>query len=87
MTISTNRLSVGTVATIVDGTYNSNFRLIIHNDDNTDAVYLGGPDVTTANGLVLQKEQTIQLLMNPLDSIYAVSGKAGHTVSYMKQVQ
>jgi hypothetical protein len=87
MAITTNQLTVGTVATIVDGTYNSNFRLIIHNIDNTDEVYLGGSDVTIANGLVLQKEETIQLMMNPLESIYAVSTKAGHTISYLKQVQ
>jgi hypothetical protein len=87
MAITTNQLTVGTVATIVDGTYNSNFRLIIHNIDNTDEVYLGGSDVTIANGLVLQKEETIQLMMNPLESIYAVSSKPGHTISYLKQVQ
>jgi hypothetical protein len=43
--------------------------------------------VTIANGLVLQKEETIQLMMNPLESIYAVSSKPGHTISYLKQVQ
>jgi hypothetical protein len=87
MAITTNQLTVGTVATIVDGTYNSNFRLIIHNIDNTYDIYLGGPDVTIANGLVLRKEETIQLMMNPLESIYAVSDKAAHTISYLKQVQ
>jgi len=87
MAITTNQLTVGTVATIVDGTYNSNFRLIIHNIDNTNDIYLGGSNVTIANGLVLRKEETIQLMMNPLESIYAVSAKAGHTISYLKQVQ
>lgn len=86
MAVSSGVMTVGTVATIIDGTFNSNFRLIVHNNDNTDAVYLGGADVTTANGLLLQKEQTIQLEMNPLESVYAVSGKAGHTISYLKQV-
>lgn len=86
MAISSGVMSVGTTASIIDGTSNSNFRLIIHNNDNTDAVYIGGPDVTTANGLLVQKEQTIQLEMNPLESVYAVSGKAGHTISYLKQV-
>ena len=86
MTISSGAMSVGTTASIIDGTSNSNFRLIIHNNDNTDAVYIGGPDVTTANGLLVQKEQTIQLEMNPLESVYAVSGKTGHTISYLKQV-
>jgi hypothetical protein len=86
MAISSGRITVGTVASIIDGTFNSNFRLIIHNNDNTDAVYLGGADVTTTNGLVLQKEETLQLEMNPLESVYAVSAKAGHTISYLKQV-
>jgi hypothetical protein len=79
-------MTVGTVATIIDGTSNSNFRLIVHNNDNTDAVFIGGPDVTTATGFVVKKEESIQLEMNPLDSVYAVSGKAGHTISYLKQV-
>lgn len=86
MAISSGRLTVGTTATIIDGTFNSNFRLIVHNNDNTDAVYIGGPDVTIANGLAVQKEETLQLDMNPLESVYAVSGKAGHTISYLKQV-
>lgn len=86
MAISSGQLTIGTTATIIDGTFNSNFRLIVHNNDNTEAVYIGGPDVTTANGLVVKKEESIQLEMNPLDSVYAVSGKAGHTISYLKQV-
>jgi hypothetical protein len=86
MAITSGAMTVGTVASIIDGTSNSNFRLIVHNNDNTDAVYLGGSDVTTAAGLKLDKGQFIQLEMNPLDSVYAVSGKAGHTISYLKQV-
>ena len=86
MAISSGAMTVGTVASIIDGTFNSNFRLIIHNNDNTDSVFLGGPDVTTTNGLKLDKGQFIQLEMNPLESVYAVSAKAGHTISYLKQV-
>jgi hypothetical protein len=86
MAITSGAMTVGTVASIIDGTSNSNFRLIVHNNDNTDAVFIGGPDVTTANGFVVKKEESIQLEMNPLESIYAVSVKAGHTISYLKQV-
>ena len=85
MDICSGQMTVGTTATIIDGTSVSNFRLIVHNNDNTDAVYIGGPNVTTANGLVVKKEESIQLEMSPLDSVYAVSGKAGHTISYLKQ--
>ncbi len=86
MAISSGQITVGTVPSLVDGTFNSNFRLLIHNNDNTDAVFIGGPDVTTATGFVVKKEETIQLEMNPSDSIYAISAKAGHTISYLKQV-
>lgn len=86
MAISSGVVTVGTTATIIDGTFNSNFRLIIQNMDNTDAVYIGGPTVTVANGLQLLKQETLRLDMNPLESVYAVSGKAGHLVSYLKQV-
>ncbi len=85
MAITSGNITVGTVASLIDGTSVSNFRLIVHNNDNTDAVYLGGPNVTTANGLKLDKGIILQLEMNPLDSVYAVSGKAGHIISYMKQ--
>mgnify|MGYP000538429653 CR=1 FL=1 len=44
--------SIGTVATHIDGVLNefagNPYRLFIHNNDNTDAVYLGGSGVTTS---------------------------------------
>lgn len=86
MAISSGQLTIGTVATIIDGTFNSNFRLIIHNNDNTDAVYLGNQNVTVNNGLMLDKGVILQLEMNPLESLYAVSTKTGHIISYLKQV-
>lgn len=85
MAITSGNITVGTVASLIDGTSVSNFRLLVHNNDNTDAVYLGGPNVTIANGLQLDKGIILQLEMNPLDSVYAVSGKTGHIISYMKQ--
>lgn len=86
MSISSGVMTVGTTATIIDGTFNSNFRLMVHNNDNTDAVYLGDSDVSVATGLRLDKGIILQLEMNPLESVYAVSGKAGHVISYLKQV-
>jgi len=86
MAISSGQLTVGTTATIIDGTFNSNFRLVIQNMDNTDAAYIRGSSATIPNGLQLLKQETLQLEMNPLESVYAVSDKAGHLVSYLKQV-
>jgi hypothetical protein len=86
MAISSGVITVGTVPSIIDGTFNSNFRIMVHNNDNTDAVYLGGPDVSVATGFKLDKGIILQLEMNPLESVYAISGKAGHIISYLKQV-
>lgn len=83
--LSNGRLSVGTVAAPIDGVYNQYARMILHNDDNTDAVYIGGPGVTTTTGLVLQKEQTIDIGLGPLEQLYAVSTKTGHTISFLRQ--
>jgi len=83
--LSNGRLTVGTVAAAIDGVYNQYARMILHNDDNTDAVYIGAAGVTTSTGLVLQKEQTIDIGLGPLEQLYAVSTKAGHTISFLRQ--
>lgn len=83
--VTNGRLSVGTVATPIDGVYQGYSNLTLHNDDNTDAVYIGGSAVTTTNGLALQKEQTIQFEIAPLEQLYVISGKTGHNVSFLRQ--
>ena len=83
--LSNGRVSVGTVAVPIDGVYEQYARMILHNDDNTDAVYIGAAGVTTSTGLVLQKEQTIDIGIGPLEQLYAVSGKTGHTISFLRQ--
>ena len=83
--LHSGRNSIGTAATPIDGIYQGYANLTIHNDDNTDAVYIGGPGVTPATGLTLQKEQTIQFEISPLEQLFAVSTKAGHTISFLRQ--
>lgn len=86
MAISSGQVEIGLTPTLVDGTYNSNFKLTIHNMNNDDSIYLGGPDVSITNGLQLLKLETIQLELNPLESIYVVSTKTGLKLGYLKQV-
>jgi hypothetical protein len=82
--ITSGRDSVGTAATLIDGSHNSSFRLVVANNDNTDTVYLGGSTVGTANGYQLTKLESIDLLLPAGSELYAVSGKAGHSISWMK---
>lgn len=86
MALTTGHTTVGTVATLVDGTSNSDFRLAIHNADNTAKVFVGGPSVTTANGLGIEKLTTMQFDLYALDQLYAVSDKADHIIHWLKQV-
>lgn len=85
--ISSGQVSVGTAATAIDATAQMPFRLMIHNDDNTDSVYLGGSAVTTSTGMVLKKLEHIDFVLYPGEVLYAVSTKSGHSISFLKQQQ
>lgn len=83
--ISNGQLAVGTVATAIDGVWTNPSLITIHNNDNTDAVFLGGTGVTTTTGLYLNKEESYQFQLQPLEQVYCVSTKNGHTISWMRQ--
>jgi len=83
MPVTSGKVAVGTVATEIPETCVMPFALQIHNNDNTDEVFVGGPDVTTATGYQLNKLESIRFDLNPLDRLYLISTKTGHDVSYV----
>ena len=90
MAFISGQTSVGTAATVIDGVLTGHdagnpYRLFIHNNDNTDSVYLGGSAVTITNGLKLDKGVMLQLSVSPTDLLYAVSSKSGHIISWMTE--
>lgn len=90
MAFYSGQTTIGTAATVVDGVligeYAGNpYRLMIHNNDNTDAVYIGGSAVTTSTGLKMDKGVMVQLTVSPTDLLYAVSTKAGHVISWLTE--
>lgn len=84
--LTTGQMTVGTVASQLDGTSASMWRIHIHNHDSTDALYIGNGDVSPTTGLQVPKLDSIELTMNPGESLHVVSTKAGHVMSYLKQV-
>jgi hypothetical protein len=84
--ISSGQVTVGTVATLVDGTSTSDFRLTIHNMNNDDGIYIGGPNVTITTGMQLLKLETLQLQMSPSSELYAVADKLNLKLGFLKQV-
>jgi hypothetical protein len=84
MPISSGQVTVGTTRVQIDGTSASVYRLHIHNSDNQVNLYLGGSDVTTANGLILEKTDSTEIQVSPGDSVWVVSSSNNHLVSYLK---
>jgi len=85
MPITSGHLIVGITPVQIDGSYVSNYRLHVHNADNQENLYLGGPDVSITNGLVLPKLDSNEFLMSPGDSLWVVSNTTDHLVTWLKQ--
>ena len=85
MTISSNQITVGTSRVQINGCSTNPSRLHIHNNDNTNDLFLGGSNVTTSNGLRLLKLDSIELSLNAGESVFAISAGGSHAVSWLRQ--
>lgn len=85
MALANGTVAIGTAATQVNGASANPIKLHIANNDNSDALYLGGEAVTTSNGLVLAKLERIFFDLNPGERLFAVSTKSGHILSWVSQ--
>lgn len=83
MPVTGGRIAVGTAVVEIPQTCIMPFSVQLHNDDNSDDIYIGGPDVTTTTGYQLNKKESIRFDLNPLDRLYAISTKSGHNLSYV----
>ncbi len=82
MPINNGAITVGTVATLVSHAGVNPGSLHISNLDNTDTVFIGGATVTTTTGHALPKSASEDFAIYPSQSMYAISTKAGHAVSF-----
>ena len=74
---------VGTTPTLLIDSDNINRNVHVHALSNTP-VYLGGPDVSTTNGYLLEKDDGAHVLLLPLsEKLYAVVGTGTETVSVL----
>jgi hypothetical protein len=86
MPIATGQTSIGLTPTMIDGISQMPFRILLQNMDQTTECYIGGADVTINNGYRLDKSTAVQLVVNPLDAVYAVSVKNGHNICWLREV-
>jgi hypothetical protein len=80
------QMSVGTAPSRVDGQSNNPVILHIHNNDNSDNLYIGNESVTTTTGMVLSKLDSIELTMHQGNTVWLVSNKNGHVASWIAQI-
>lgn len=87
MAITSGQITVGTSAVQIDGCSANPSSIHIHNNDNTNDLFLGNGSVTTSNGLRLQKLDSIEIILNPGESLYAISAGGSHAASWLRQTQ
>lgn len=85
MAITSGQIVAGTTRQQIDGTSTNPFRLHIHNNEASTTLYVGNESVTTANGLRLESKDSLEIQMNPGESIYIVSTSENHDVSWLRQ--
>lgn len=85
MPIATGQTSIGLTPTAIDGISQMPFRILLQNMDQTTECYIGGPDVTIDNGYRLDKATAVELVVNPLDALYATSVKNGHKICWLRE--
>ena len=85
MALSSGTVAVGTAALPINGSSSNPIILTISNNDNTDAVYLGGENVVPNGGLLLSKQERITFTLFGGERLYVVATKTGHVVSYIAQ--
>ena len=87
MAITSGSQTVGTTAIQIDGVAVYQSHIYIRNNDSTKTLYVGGPDVTTANGLPIDKLTTLDFDVPPGEAIFMVSSDTGHSVSWLRITQ
>ena len=84
MALTSGQVTVNSAAIQIDGSSSNPVKLHIHNNDNTKSLFLGDKNVTISTGFILLKLDSLEVILNPGESIYAISD-APHLMSFLKQ--
>lgn len=90
MAIHNSRVTLGTVTASLIAQADVEPQYVwIHEADHSEstAAYLGAQGVTAANGFHLHSGQTIEMYINPGDSLYGISGQGTPTIHVLRITQ
>lgn len=87
MAVTSGSQTVGTAAVQIDGNAIYQSHIHIRNNDSTKTLYIGGENVTTANGLPVDKLTTMHFELPPGEAMFMISSDTGHSVSWLRITQ
>lgn len=82
--MKSEQIAVGLTAVRILTANNVNRRVYFH-DDSTHPIYLGGSDVTTSNGLEVNKNDLLEMFIPADEELWAVSNNAAQSISILYQ--
>jgi hypothetical protein len=85
--ITSGTQTVGTTAVAIDGIAASPHHMRVRNNDTTKTLFLGGSNLTAANGLPVAKLETIDFDMPAGEQLFMLSEGNSHSVSWLRIVQ
>jgi hypothetical protein len=85
--ISSGTQIVGTTRVPINGIAASPCKIKIRNNDSNKTLYIGGPDVTSENGLGLDKLVTIDFDLPAGEQLFMITTDGDHSVSWLRIVQ
>jgi hypothetical protein len=84
MPVTSNGVTVGTAITEVSGPFISAKLVYLQSGSEGAVTYVGGPDVSASNGILLSETNTTVFQTNGDDSLYCISDTAGAVVKVVE---
>ena len=84
MPVVSSGVTVGTSITEVSGPYISSKIVYLQSGTEGAATYVGGADVSAANGILLSETNNAVFQTNADDSLYCISDTAGAVVKVLE---
>lgn len=84
MPVTSVGVTVGTAITEVSGPFVNSKLVYLQSGTAGAATYVGGPDVSASNGVLLSESNTTVFQTNADDSLFAISDTAGAVVKVLE---
>jgi hypothetical protein len=84
MAISSGQQVIGITPVAIDGVSTNPYRLHLHNNDNTKALFIGNSNVTIANGMKMDGGAVLEFVISPNQQLHVVSETGTHTISWLR---